>query len=151
MTRDMRKSMISLTVVLLPLLSACGGKTPVGTWELDTEAVAKQLEAVFDKQYAEMPAEQQQMAKSMMKPMLDQFRQTTSTMEIEADGTYTTTSQTAEGEPQVESGTWTLEGDQITLEKSDSDQSITGTFAGNEMRLTQKGGPIEFEAVLTRK
>ena len=103
-----------LLVVLVFSLAACGSKGIVGKWQLDVDAT------LLD---AGVPKDQLEMARSAMGSM-------NVSMEFTKDGKVTMTGYLM-GESADRSGTYTLDGDQLTLDG----EQFTIKLDGNKLTI----------------
>ncbi len=148
--------------------------SPAGTWAIDKphlkaamlklldEMVAKKIDEV-KKQYGidELPAEAKTQMEAEMKDQRDAMAKQADevTMEIvmSADGTWTAIGKFGP-ETKNEKGTWTLDGDQVTIktthedgEKTDDPDMKTATWKGDVMEVSFEEEGMNLELRLLRK
>lgn len=117
---------VLLLVVMVFSLAACGSNSIVGVWKMDVGSLLQQV-GMSESEYEAM--------KSLLGDM-------EGTVEFTSDGKMIT-KVTAMGQTQTQEGTYTVEGDKLTMDGS------TGTYKidGNKLTLTQNG----MSMTLTRK
>lgn len=152
----MRKLSLAILFSSLPLLvAACGGNSsPVGTWRLDADAVAKMMESLMQEQMANVPPAQQGMMKQMMAQMVDGLKKSNGAIVLAADGTATMQEDEPDGTHKETKGTWKIEGDKLSLTATPPGKSApetrTGTLAGNEIRIEEDAGGKKITMVFRR-
>lgn len=132
--------------------SGDGARTPAaatlnaaGTYSLDKEAVKAAMQAEIDK--IEDPMEK--MGASMMLGMIDMM---SITITLNEDGTATGTMAMG-GDEDPASGSWTLDGNVISItmaSEGDSPETMTGTFDGDTIRLSDADDEMPFQMVFKR-
>ena len=108
-------------------LTACGGVE--GTYKLDKDATKKAMEEDIKK----LPADQQEMARKMGSDMADQMD---ISLEIKKGGAASM-KMTMAGKTDEETGTWTKDGDNITLTNGKG-KPMTCTKSGSKLTCTEK-------------
>lgn len=150
---------LALAASLLALaLPACGdkggsggggGSGPVGTWALDTATTLKDAlaeeEAEMAKRIEHLPADQREAAKKEMAQHLELMKAGMTvhegTLTIQADKTFRVAMERGGKPGDTLSGTWTQEGDTITLTHTTKNgKPTTGNDAEPDLSLTLSGG-----------
>jgi len=132
-------------------LVACGGGGPAaaGTWKLDTTATLEANESSKAVIFADVPEEGREAAEKMFDSM---FSQMDVTMTLADDGTVTGIARmpnpmTGEATEQKTTGTWSADGDQVTIETkeegSGKEETIVATLSGDTLsaEVPGDGGP----------
>lgn len=145
-----------LTVALMGLfliasmLQGCGDSAvskAAGTYELDTAAMRTSMQAEIDKIEDQM----EKMGASMMLGMIGEM---SITITLNADGTANGVMVMA-GEEDPATGSWTLEGNAISItmtpEGESTAETMTGTFEGDTIRLDAPGEEMPFQMIFKRK
>lgn len=148
---------VSLTLVLfcslfaVSLLQGCGEQASAesrvaGTYELDTDAAKAAMQAEID----QMEDEMEKMGATMMLGMIDSISMT---LTLNEDGTANG-EMTRDGEPNPATGTWTLDGDSITISmaaEGDEPDAMSGTVDGDTIRMSGDDAEMPFDLVFVRQ
>ena len=163
--------LLALIAIALP---ACGGDDKAGgggglpgagggvegTWVMDTAQFASDFEKAMREQAAsadsEVPAE---MLDAMIQGQVERMRSARMTLTIASGGTWSGEfSGMDREEPGSASGTWTQEGDTLTIvtthedgEPKDEPETMTGTFAGNQIRVNLPDADMAIQMVFNRE
>lgn len=162
---------LALALAALMFFPACGDKAGggggiaaasiAGTWELDVAAVKKELPAAIEKEMEGKTEVEKAMAEPMLAMMTKMLDSMTMTVDIKADGTWTSVRNypeppTMKMTEEKEAGTWVLDGETLTVtsteengEKRANPKTRTGTWKGDEIRVRETGQP--FDSVMRRK
>ena len=109
-----------------------GGGGPVGQWVIDEEHLGKNMTDLMKRT---MPPGQEIPAGTVEEAIAG----ANVTLDVKGDGTWTATG-SMQGDPMDDAGTWTLDGDQLTVvwKKKDGkpgDQTVTATFEGDAIEI----------------
>jgi hypothetical protein len=137
------------SMFVISMLQGCGESATAraaGTYELDTTAMKAAVQAEIDS----MEDEMEKMAAGMMLGMLDGMSMT---LTLNEDGTASGVV-VMNGEEDPATGTWTLDGDSISITMESEDtaaEEMTGTLEGDTIRLSNPGDEMPFDMVFNRR
>lgn len=119
-----------------------------GTYELDAAAVKAAMQAEIDQIEDEM-------ARGVASMALKRFDRMSATVTLNEDGTANS-EESRGGEPTLATGTWTLDGDTITITmaaEGGEPRSMSGSIDGDTMRLSadDENADMPFELVFIRQ
>ena len=119
-----------------------------GTYELDAAAVKAAMQAEID----QIEDEMEKMGASMMMGMIDSM---SITLTLNEDGTANG-EMSMMGEATPASGTWTIDGDNITVTmaaEGDAPEAMSGTVDGDTIRLSadDENADMPFDLVFVRQ
>ena len=119
-----------------------------GTYALDTDAMKAAMQAEIDQIEDEM-------ARGVASMALKRFDRMSATVTLNEDGTANS-EESRGGEPTLATGTWTLDGDTITITmaaEGGEPRSMSGSIDGDTMRLSadDENADMPFELVFIRQ
>jgi len=126
-------------VALLAALPAFAAQSPVGLWRMDQASLEKTLDQLIGGLLARMPEEDRADARRMMTEqraaMKEQMASSlASTVEFAADGSVIFDEPDS---PDIERGTWTMQGDILQVRDSDPDSpDLSGRVSADRIELT---------------
>jgi hypothetical protein len=126
-------------IALLASLPAVAAQSPVGVWRMDQASLEKTVDQLIEGLLARMPEDEQPDARRMMTEqraaMKEQMAASlAATIEFAADGSVIFDEPES---PDIERGTWAMEGDTLHVTDSDPDSpDLSGTVAGDRIELT---------------
>ncbi len=163
---------LALACAAALLLPACGDSGALsggveGTWVIDKgqfeSEVMKMLDSAVEMQLSKMPEAAREQAKpaieSAMAGQREAMQKAVSEsdfeVEIKSGGTWTSKGSMM-GDSKVESGTWKLDGDQLTISTPGQDDKPAkdekaGTFSGDKIEMHIEEGPMKATLRLIRK
>ncbi|MFV1959652.1 MAG: hypothetical protein ACC662_09600, partial [Planctomycetota bacterium] len=129
-----------------------------GRYEIDVDAFFEAMEAALRKKFEENPGDlPPDVLDGTLEMLRDQFGGLEFELVLDIDLTFTVEAVMAEETTEGE-GTWTLEGDGVTLtqteengESLDEPQVLEGTWKDGTLRLKPDGETAPFEQVLHRQ
>ena len=140
---------IPALLVTLTLVACGGSNSAAGTWILDTTATLEANESTKAEMLAGVPEDQREAAD---KTFTDMFLQMEITMILADDGTVIGTAKIpktigGEAREQKTGGTWSADGDQVTIETAPegggNEGRVSATLSGDTLTATMPaaGGP----------
>jgi len=127
-----------------------------GTYVIDKAALKEMMNTMLDQQLAMIPEEQRgaqmEVAKQAMAAQLESMNMT---LTFHSGGTVEYEGNTGMGQSESGKGTWKLEGDQLTMTKTERDgektepDSMTATYKDDKIIIKPEG--TNFEMVLVKK
>lgn len=152
---------MTIPKLLLPffatlLLVACsGGSSVAGSWILDSGATSTAMEAALEAQMKGKTGPEAEMGKTVLNGIKEAMKKMRSEMDIAADGTFTIHNDTPDGKHQHIHGKWTLQGNTISFtgkaEDQDKEETHSGTWDGDVLRVEQNEGGQKMTMVFRRK
>lgn len=149
---------LTALAVLSFAFAACdteAASTPAGKWVLDPSETVAALEKSIKEQAAAVPEDQRAIVEASTKPMLEMIKSAKASMDIKSDGTFSGDASDPDGKSSKVTGTWTLVGEQLTMESREEGVEGTdkrvGTFTGETIRFTSDAIPMPVSMVFRRQ
>lgn len=140
----MRQALVLSLALCAIAVAGCGGDSGggdlVGSYTLDVPSFVSTMEAQAKAQAGEMF---DQMPAEIRDQMFAKFKETTVDLEVKDDGTYQVTAVFPGEDPDVTTGTWSVEGDAVTfIQKTENGKPVEGV---DPIVVKRKDGALTFK------